>query len=136
MDIIALARELGHAIQKDERYIKMLAASAATEKSPELSEKMSRFTELRHELNREIVKDEKERDQDQVNRLDEELRALYEAITTAPEMLAYNQAKAELESALNFISQIISGSANGQDPDEIEQEVSCTGSCASCGGCH
>ena len=56
MDIIEMARELGHAIQKDERYIKMLAASAATEKSPELSTKMSRFSELRNELNREIVK--------------------------------------------------------------------------------
>ena len=30
MDIIEMARELGHAIHKDERYIKMLAASAAT----------------------------------------------------------------------------------------------------------
>ena len=50
MDIIEMARELGHAIQKDERYIKMLAASAATEKSPELSTKMSRFSELRNEL--------------------------------------------------------------------------------------
>ena len=85
---------------------------------------MSRFSELRNELNREIVKDEKERDQDQINKLDEELRTLYEAITTAPEMVAYNQAKAELESALNFISQIVSGSANGQDPDLIEQQVS------------
>ena len=119
-----------------ERYIKMLAASAATEKSPDLSTKMSRFSELRNELNREIVKDEKERDQDQINKLDEELRTLYEAITTAPEMVAYNQAKAELESALNFISQIVSGSANGQDPDLIEQQVSCSGSCSSCGGCH
>ena len=136
MDIIEMARELGHAIQKDERYIKMLAASAATEKSPELSTKMSRFSELRNELNREIVKDEKERDQDQINKLDEELRTLYEAITTAPEMVANNQAKAELESALNFISQIVSGSANGQDPDLIEQQVSCSGSCSSCGGCH
>lgn len=136
MDIIQMARELGRAIQKDERYVKMLAASAATEKSPELGEKMSRFTELRNELNREIVKGEEERDQDRINQLDEELRGLYEAITTAPEMIAYNQAKAEMESALNFISQIVSGSANGQDPDLIEQQASCSGSCSSCGGCH
>ncbi len=136
MDIIQMARELGHTLQKDERYLKMLAANAATEKSPELGAQMARFTELRNQLNQEIVKAEQERDQDRVNQLDEELRGLYEAITTAPEMVAYNQAKAELESILNFISQIISGSANGQDPDLIEQQASCSGSCGSCGGCH
>ena len=31
--------------------------------------------------------------------------------------------------------QIIVGSANGQDPDNIQQSTGCTGSCSSCSGC-
>ena len=61
---------------------------------------------------------------------------IYDEIGNSPEMRAYNAAKAALESELNFVNQIITGSANGEDPDLIEQRMSCNGSCASCGGCH
>ncbi|HAN44494.1 MAG TPA: YlbF family regulator, partial [Ruminococcaceae bacterium] len=34
------------------------------------------------------------------------------------------------------VNQIIVGSVNGQDPDSIEEQSSCGGSCSSCSGCH
>lgn len=136
MDIIKMARELGKAIQKDELYANMVAASEVTEKSVELQKKINEFSELRLQLNQEVMKSEGEKNEDLVTELDSKLRTLYQSVTEAPEMIAYNAAKAQLENTLNFISQIITGSANGQDPDTIEEEHSCSGSCSSCGGCH
>ena len=136
MDIIQMARELGKAIQQDELYHKMNEASAATEKSAELQRKISDFSDLRLQLNKEVMKSEAEKDEELITELDAKLRTLYQSVTEDPTMTTYNAAKAQLESTLNFISQIITGSANGQDPDMIEQQVSCSGSCGSCGGCH
>ncbi|MEA5134910.1 MAG: YlbF family regulator [Candidatus Fimivivens sp.] len=136
MDIIKMARELGKAIQQDELYKKMSEASAATEKSPELQSKINEFSELRVKLNQEVMKSEGEKNEDLIAELDSKLRTLYQSVTEDPTMMAYNSAKAQLEGTLNFISQIITGSANGQDPDSIEQQTSCSGSCGSCGGCH
>lgn len=136
MDIIQMARELGKAIQQDELYQKMNEASAATEKSAELQSKINAFSELRLQLNKEVMKSEEEKNEDLITELDSKLRTLYQDVTEDPTMTAYNSAKAQLESTLNFISQIITGSANGQDPDMIEQQASCSGSCGSCGGCH
>ena len=41
-----------------------------------------------------------------------------------------------MEKMINFIQAIITGSANGEDPDTIEEPSSCSGSCSSCSGCH
>ncbi|MFV0498160.1 MAG: YlbF family regulator [Candidatus Fimivivens sp.] len=136
MDIITMARELGKAIQQDDLYKKMNEANAVTEKSTELQSKINEFSELRLQLNQEVMKGEDEKDENLITDLDSKLRTLYQSVTEDPAMMAYNSAKAELESTLNFISQIITGSANGQDPDSIEQQASCSGSCGSCGGCH
>lgn len=137
MDLIQMARELGAALQKDELYLNLIAANDATEKDAELQKQIAQFSSLRGELNEEVMKSD-ERDNEKIAKLDAELRALYEAVTAAPAMIAYNEAKAALERKLNFISQIITGSANGQNPATIEeqQEGGCSGSCSTCGGCH
>ena len=49
--------------------------------------------------------------------------------------MEYNAAKSDLDGLVPFINQIIVGSANGQDPDNIQQSTGCTGSCSSCSGC-
>lgn len=136
MDIIQMARELGKAIQQDELYKKMNEANAATEKSAELQNKINEFTELRLQLNKEVMKSEGEKNEDLITDLDSKLRVLYEGVTEDPVMMSYNAAKTQMENTLNFISQIITGSANGQDPYAIEQQSSCSGSCNSCSGCN
>lgn len=136
MDIIKMARELGKAIQQDELYLNMQKANETAEKAQDLQKKLGDFANLRAELNQEIMKAEGEKDTDKIADLDNRLRALYEAITEAPEMLEYNKAKAQLEETLNFISQIVTGAANGQNPDTIEKQSSCSGSCSGCSGCH
>jgi cell fate (sporulation/competence/biofilm development) regulator YlbF (YheA/YmcA/DUF963 family) len=134
MDAISTARQLGKAIQEDQRYKTLQAATTMNDSCEPLQENIARFSELRDRINEEISKSEK--DAAKVSEMDAELQKLYEEIMNTPEMLAYSMAKSEMESFLGFINQIISGSANGQDPDAIEMEESCSGSCSSCSGCH
>ncbi len=136
MDIIKMARELGKAIQADQLYKDMLTANDLAENSAELQKKLNEFSELRTQINREIMKSEDEKSNDVITELDTKLRKLYDEIANSPEMIAYNAAKSALDSQINFVTQIISGAANGEDPDTIEKQTGCTGSCSSCGGCH
>ena len=48
-------------------------------------------------------------------------------------MMEYNAAKSDLDGLVaRLYNQITVGSANGQDPDNIQQSTGCTGSCSSC----
>ena len=51
---------------------------------------------------------------------------------------SYNEAKAELEAVMNYVNAIINTAVNGGDPATVEepQQGGCSGSCASCAGCH
>ena len=53
-------------------------------------------------------------------------------------MAAYNESKAEMESVMNYVNAIINTAVNGGDPLTVEepQQGGCSGSCASCSGCH
>ena len=54
-----------------------------------------------------------------------------------PKMVVYNGAKKEVDAMMNYINRILVLSVNGEDPDSVEMsDVSCTGSCATCGGCN
>lgn len=134
MDTITLARELGKALQKEEVYTLYHAANGKNDKDEVLQDLIGRFNMKRVEMNREISKAEK--DQATLSRLDAEIKDIYKLIMDNPSMNAYNAAKTELDSLLAFINQIIVGSANGQNPDEIEQVEGCGGNCEGCQGCH
>ena len=67
--------------------------------------------------------------------LNGEVKKLYEEIVSDPLMIAYSTTKDELDVVVRFILQIIQGSADGENPYEIEEQ-SCGGDCSSCGGCH
>ena len=55
----------------------------------------------------------------------------------AERIAAYNDAKNEVDGLVDFVMQILRGSLDGEDPDQIEQKSGgCSGSCASCSGCH
>ena len=134
MDILQMTRELGKAIQKDDRYIALMATSAATEKNPELHADMITFSQLRAELNSALSNPEKNKEK--LTELDSQLQKVYNRIISTPEMIAYHAAKREMEDLVAYLTQIITGSANGEDPDTIEPQTGCSGSCASCAGCN
>ena len=72
---------------------------------------------------------------DKVKELNEQLRSVYGDIMSAPAMVEYNTAKAALDSLVNEINTVISKTLDGEDPETCDT-TACTGSCATCGGCH
>ena len=62
MDVIALARQVGHALQKDERYLALMAAQAATDNNQEIQESIRQFNALRAQINAELLKRGNEND--------------------------------------------------------------------------
>jgi len=133
MDVIQMARELGKKIQADERYIAYQNAKIANDKDEKLQKLISEFNISRVKLNTEISKDDK--DTDMIKELDEEIKNLYGDIMINPNMIAFNEAKNAMDDMLSQINTVITSSANGEDPETCATSA-CTGSCATCGGCH
>ena len=135
MDIIEMTRELGKAMQQDDRYIAYTLAKQANDEDEKLQSLINAFNLKRMELQMEIGKPDK--DNDKVQELNEVIKSSYKTIMENPKMAVYQAAKEGLDELLNQINTIISMSANGMDPDQIDLEsASCVGDCSSCGcGC-
>ena len=134
MDVIAMARELGAAIQRSDEYTAYNVAKNAADSDAELQGMIGDFNLKKLSLSAEVQKEDK--DPEKLAALNEEVRSVYARITAHPTMMAYNTTKEELDRILNFIQQIIVYSANGEDPATIQEETSCGGDCSGCSGCH
>jgi cell fate (sporulation/competence/biofilm development) regulator YlbF (YheA/YmcA/DUF963 family) len=134
MDIMEMTRALGKALQQDDRYIAYNLAKQVNDEDKELQADIEKFTKLREELTAEITKEDK--DADRLKEIDEGIKSTYAKIMANKNMVVFNAAQNALESLVNNINQIISMCANGEDPDTCEPTTGCTGSCATCGGCH
>ena len=108
-------------------------AKTAADKSEKLQDKLGQFNLKKLDLNRAIIAEEK--DNEKIAELNGEVKNLYEAIVSDPLMIAYSTTKDELDNTVRFIMQIIQGSANGDNPYELEDQ-SCGGVSSACGGCH
>lgn len=133
MDVIELTRELGKAIQQDDRYIAYNLAKQVNDNDSELQADIERFSHLRDDLNKAMCEENK--DGDKLQKIDEELKAVYQKIMSNKNMLVFNAAQQALEGLINNVNQIISLCANGEDPDTCQPSTGCTGSCSTCGGC-
>lgn len=134
MDVIEQVRNLGKAIQQDDRFIRYAKAKLANDSDKELQAAIGEFNITRMELDREFQDEQK--DEDKVKELNEKLRKIYGDIMSAPAMVEYNTAKADLDVMVNEINTIISKSLDGEDPETCDTASGCTGSCSTCGGCH
>lgn len=134
MDIIEMTRELGKAIQKDDRYLNMQLASQNCEDDQQLQDLIGDFNLKRLAINNETSNENA--DEEKLRTLNEELRHIYAQIMQNPNMTAYNVAREEMDGLMNRVTAIITKSVEGEDPEIADYEASCTGSCATCGGCH
>ena len=133
MDVIAMARQLGKALQQNEGYLRLMVAQQQNDADETLQALIGKFNLARINLNTELNKTDK--DQARVTALNEEVRAVYGQIMDNENMAAYNKAKTEFDDTVDFVMQILCGSINGEDPDLIEKQSGCSGSCSSCSGC-
>ena len=134
MDIIQMTRELGKAIQADDRYIAYCLAKQANDEDEQLQALINAFNLKRVELQMEIAKPDK--DNDKVQELNNLIKDNYQKIMSNPKMIVYNSTKSAMDELMSQINTVISMSANGVNPDEIDvTTASCVGDCGSCGGC-
>lgn len=135
MDTISMARELGKLIQADPRYSEYIKAKEKNDKDDELQKLINDFTAKRYELNMEMSKPDK--DAEKLKELDGVIKNIYGEIMVNPSMAAFNTAKNAMDLMLSEINNIITASANGEDPETCPaQPAGCSGSCSECGGCH
>ena len=134
MDIIQMTRELGKAIQADDRYIAYCLAKQANDEDEQLQALINAFNLKRVELQMEIAKPDK--DNNKIQELNELIKDNYQKIMSNPKMMVYNSTKSAMDELMSQINTVISMSANGVNPDEIDiTTASCVGDCGSCGGC-
>lgn len=133
MTVLECARQLGAAIQEDETYIQYQMARQANDEDQALQDKIGEFNLLRMSLVNEQGKDNV--DKGKIEQLNEQMQQVYADIMQNPNMVAYNAAKDEMDRLLARVNSILGLCVNGEDPATCEPS-DCTGSCASCGGCH
>ncbi|MBQ2676622.1 MAG: YlbF family regulator [Clostridia bacterium] len=133
MNVFEITRQLGKAIQQDETYIKYNLAKEANDQDAELQNLIGEFNLLRIALNNEMTKEEK--DDAKMKEINDKIRECYTTIMQNSNMIAYNQANAELDAMMKKVNGILDLCLQGEDPDTCEPSE-CTGSCSTCGGCH
>ncbi|MBQ7504049.1 MAG: YlbF family regulator [Ruminococcus sp.] len=133
MDIIEQVRELGRSLQADESYKKMKEAEKAADADTELQELIKEFNLKRLSINTENAKSQK--DPERIQKLNTEMQKVYSDIMSNENMVAYNEAKQLFDTLTVRVNTILQNCIAGEDPDTTDFDASCTGSCATCGGC-
>ena len=134
MDLIAIARQLGHAIQEEKAYKDLQEAKTQADNDKELQDMIGEFNLKRMAINNEACKED--RDEEKLKALNTEMRELYTQIMSNKYMAAYNESKTALDTVMQRVMAIITQSAEGEDPDTTDYSPSCTHDCSTCGGCH
>ena len=136
-DAITMFKEAAAQLQREEAYLALEGTRKKNDEDEALQQLIGDFNLARIDLNSELSKSA-DKDQDKVNELNVKVNQLYNDIKANESMAAYNEAKAELESVMNYVNAIINTAVNGGDPMTVEepQQGGCSGSCASCSGCH
>lgn len=138
MDIIKLTRELGAAIQQDERYIRFTNARQANEQDAELNELMAQLQMV--QMNYQMEASKETPDSAKMQEYEEKFNETYSKFMENEHMKAYDEARAEVDAMMNYIMQILGLCVNGADPETCEPQEEhhhdCGGECSSCSGCH
>ncbi len=138
MDVIKLTRELGAAIQKDERYLKFDAIRQANEKDQQLLDLMGQIQLIQMNYQREASQEKP--DTEKLTAYEAQFNDAYGKFMENEKMQEYEAARAEIDKMMNYIMQLLGLCVNGADPAtcEPEEEHDCSScSCSDCGSdCH
>ncbi len=138
MNVIELTRQLGAAIQQDERYLAFAKAKEANEKDEALNALMGEIQMI--QMNYQMEASKETPDSAKMQEFEAAFNAKYEEFMANENMQKYDEARAQVDSMMNYIMQILGLCVNGADPatcePEQQHEHSCDGSCSSCSGCH
>ena len=136
MNVIELTRQLGEAIQKDEKYIAFTAAKRANDEDMALNALIGKLNLVQMAYQNESGKESP--DEQKLSDMDKEFQSLYGEIMLNENMKHYEARKQELDDMMNYLIGILSQCVNGADPatcEPVSESGDCTGSCSTCGGC-
>ena len=137
MTVIELTRQLGAAIQQDERYAAYEAARKANEADDALNGLIGKINLVQMNYQNEAAKGE-EANAEAMEGFAKEFEQLYREIMLNGNMIKFETAKNAVDAMMNEIMGILACCVDGQDPATCnpQEEHHCSGSCDSCGGCH
>ena len=134
MTVIEAARELGKAIQADERYAKLMTAKEANDKDDALNALIGKLNLIQMSYQ---VEAEGEANEEKMSAYDKEFREVYTEVMCNENMKNYENARQDVDDMMNYVMQLLSMVVNGEDPATCDPaaQASCSGSCSTCGGC-
>ena len=130
-EVIRLTRELGKAIQKDERYLNYVEARKANEADDELNSLIAKINLIQASYQQEASREDSS--ESKMKAYDEEFRQVYAQIMMNKTMQNFESVRKEVDDMMNYLTGILALCVNGEDPDTCEpQPAGCSGSCESC----
>ncbi len=135
---ITMFQEAALQLQNEETYKKIMSARQANDEDKNLQQLIGQFNALRIDLNKEMA-NAGDKNQEKVDELNQKINDLYTDIMESEAMIAYNEAKDEMEQKISHIQAIIDEALNGGDPMSITEPPapsSCgPDGCSGCSGC-
>lgn len=125
MTIFELAAELGRALKKDEKLVRLEDAKKKYENEPELQKMLVEYEVQQKALQVEITKEE--RDTMFIDVIQKRINELYDAVMSHPVFIELNDAQADVNELMNAVNNTITFEITGELP-------SCTHDCSTCGG--
>jgi len=130
-EIIELAKKMGQMLKDSEQFKKYEDVRTRYEADSEMQMQIGEFNLRKMAVMNEMEKEDSERNQETLERLQEEMRTAYKVAMGNPLMSEFMKSKEAFESMVNNVYSIINFQITGETG-------SCDGShCDSCGGgCH
>ncbi len=125
MTVFELAAELGKALKKDEKLVRLTNAKKAYESDGDLQKMMVEYEVQQKALQVELTRDE--RDTLLIDNVQRRINELYTAIMAHPVFIELNEAQSDVNELMNAVNNTITFEITGELP-------SCTHDCSSCGG--
>ena len=123
-------RELGQALMESETYQKMKAAEEKAMKNEEAARVMGEYLEKRQQL-QDLMQSENP-DPGALKRLSDEMDAAQERLQMMDDIAALTAARNDFNGLIGQVNQVLQFIVTGN----MEPSSGCTGSCATCPGCH
>lgn len=137
MDIVKMTRELGAAIQQDERYLSFQKAVAANEADKGLNDIMAKIQLIHSSYQQEAASEQP--NEQKLKAYDEEFTNYYSQAMANENMQNYEAARKEIDDMMQYITGILALCIRGEDPQTCEPEQhehDCGGECGECSGCN
>lgn len=139
MSVIECARQLGKAVQADQRYKEYIRAKNANDADDELQNLIGEFNLVRQNLAMESDKPDEERNDEKVKELTAKMHDAYGKVMSNENMAFFTAAKQGMDKLMSEINTILTYCVDGLNPETCPSEpptASCSGNCSSCGGCN